>query len=69
MTNHALTEEQKILIIDLLHLTMDEFREEFKRMHLEGNYTGANDYLLATYEIKDIIYIIDTLLPKGAQND
>ncbi len=66
MENHALTEEQKFLIVDLLRLTNNEFREEFKRLHIEGDYSGAENHLVAIYEINDII---DMLSPKGVQND
>ena len=55
MENHALTEEQKFLIVDLLRLTNNEFREEFKRLHIEGDYSGAENHLVAIYEINDII--------------
>lgn len=69
MTNHALTEEQKLSIIlvkGLLQQMIDNFREQSERLLSVCDFEGSEDYLTAIDEINDIV---DMLVPKGVQND
>ena len=69
MTNHALTEEQKLSIIlvkGLLRQMVANFREQSERLLSVCDFEGSEDYLTAIDEINDIV---DMLVPKGVKND
>lgn len=58
MTNHVLTEEQKLSIIlvkGLLLQMVDNFREQSERLLSVCDFEGSEDYLTAIDEINDII--------------
>jgi hypothetical protein len=69
MTNHALTEEQKLSIIlvkGLLLQMVDNFREQSERLLSVCDFEGSEEFLTAIDDINDII---DMLSLKGVQND